>query len=386
MRNQQHAIITALSLSALWLFTSTALGQETALDAERIRNTVMLDEIAASNLGLETALADERDFESTVFAVGRIEEIPAHRYAISSRIAGRAVEILAFEGDHVAAGQIVAQVESRQPGNPPPTIALRSPVDGLVVASHTLPGKPVEPDTDVMDIADRSRMWAVARIPEQDAARMKTGALARIRIPALGEEILEARLSRFGVEADRQAGTVSGVFELPNPDDRLVPGMRAEFSIVWSSRKNVLSVPRAAVQGDPARRVVFVKDFELPHAYLKAPVVLGERNDLYVEVVRGLFPGDDVVTKGSYALGFVGGDGGVSLKEALDAAHGHAHNEDGSEITPDASASGAHDAHGEHAHEAGAASWLKMYALAITILAAVLGFRGARKRQGGAGC
>ncbi|MEM9015611.1 MAG: hypothetical protein AAGC68_01260, partial [Verrucomicrobiota bacterium] len=47
----------------------------------------------------------------------------------------------------------------------------------------------------------------------------------------------------------------------------------------------------------------------------------------------GLFPGDEVVTQGSYALAFAGSGSGMSLKEALDAAHGHEHNDDGSEMT-----------------------------------------------------
>jgi hypothetical protein len=122
--------------------------------------------------------------------------------------------------------------------------------------------------------------------------------------------------------------------------------MRAEFGIVTRSREFVLSVPRSAVHGDPTKRVVFVKDFELPNAFVKVPVVLGEQNDQYVEVKQGLFPGDDVVTRGSYALSFSGGGSGMSLKEALDAAHGHEHNEDGSKVTPEQKA--AREAAGDH--------------------------------------
>ncbi|MED5417883.1 MAG: hypothetical protein VYA27_04235, partial [Verrucomicrobiota bacterium] len=57
------------------------------------------------------------------------------------------------------------------------------------------------------------------------------------------------------------------------------------------------------------------------------------RNDQYTEIISGLFAGDDVVTRGAYGLNFAKGGSGISLKEALDAAHGHEHNEDGSEMT-----------------------------------------------------
>ncbi|MBT5706623.1 MAG: hypothetical protein HOI66_09900 [Verrucomicrobia bacterium] len=56
------------------------------------------------------------------------------------------------------------------------------------------------------------------------------------------------------------------------------------------------------------------------------------KNDRYVEILNGMFPGDEVVSRGAYALAFAGA-GNISLKEALDAAHGHEHNEDGSEMT-----------------------------------------------------
>ena len=204
---------------------------------------------------------------------------------------------------------------------------------GLVVDTHARIGEPVEPDSDLLDISDRSSVWAVASIPEPEAANIVPGTKARIRIPALGETFIEATLDRYGVEANREAGTLEGIFVLDNSEGRLQPGMRVEFSIITLSRKNVMAVPREAIQGDPTKRVVFVEDFELPNAFVRAPVVLGEENDRYVEIINGLFPGDEVVTRGSYALSFVGSGSGISLKEALDAAHGHEHAEDGSELT-----------------------------------------------------
>lgn len=301
----------------------------------RSESTIILDETAVRNLRLEVEVADQRSFETTVFAIGRIEEIPAHRSVVSSRIPGRVVDLRVFEGDFVEEGRIVARVESRRMGDPPPTVDLVAPQSGLVVTSHLRLGQPVEPEAELMDISDRSTVWAVAQVPEQEAAQVRIGTDARIHLPALGDGWIEARLARFGIEADRQTGTIEAIFVLDNPDGRLRPGMRAEFAIVLRSRPDVLAVPREAVQGDPANRVVFVKDFDLPHAFVRAPVVLGEENDRYVEVISGLFPGDEVVTRGSYGLSFSGSGGGISLKEALDAAHGHEHNEDGSERTDD---------------------------------------------------
>ena len=342
-----------------------------AAEEDRAANTVILDELGVKNLRLQTVMVEERDFEQTIFAIGRVEEIPGNRWAVSSRIPGRAIEVNAFLGDRVKEGQVLARVESRQPGNPPPTIDLRAPHDGLVIGSHVLKGQPVQPDQDLMDISDRSAMWVVARIPEQLARGIKPGTRARIRFPALGGDPLEAELERFGVEADRDAGAIDGIFVIENRDSRLVPGMRAELDLVVSIRKNVLAVPEGSIQGDPASRVIYVKDFELQNAFVRAPVVVGEKGGGWVEITQGVFPGDEVVTRGAYSLGFVGGGSGMSLKEALDAAHGHEHAEDGSELTPEQKAAakqGHTDDSRAHTSHSGASGWVAYYAAGATLL------------------
>ena len=86
------------------------------------------------------------------------------------------------------------------------------------------------------------------------------------------------------------------------------------------------------MQGDATNRFVYVKDFEIPNAFVKTPVVVGSMNASSAEIVSGLLPADEIVTRGGYSLAFAGG-GTMSLKEALDAAHGHEHAEDGSELT-----------------------------------------------------
>lgn len=328
--------------------------QEAAIDPERAANTIILDETGVKNLRIQTEMVEERDFETTVFAVGRIEEKPENRAVVSSRISGRIVELNAFIGDKVKVGDVVAKVESRQPGSPPPVIEVVAPMSGVIVESHARLGEPVEPAQAILDIADRSQMWAVAKIPESEAGQIEPGTKARMKIPALGDELTVIEMEKFGVSADREAGTVDGIFIVENPEGRLKPGMRSEFGIITSKRDFVMSVPRKAVQGDPTKRVVFVKDFDLLNAFVKAPVVLGEQNDRYYEVVEGLFPGDEVVTRGSYGLSFAGSGSGMSLKEALDAAHGHEHNEDGSEMTEEQKATreagGDGYDHGEDAH------------------------------------
>jgi cobalt-zinc-cadmium efflux system membrane fusion protein len=302
-----------------------------ALNAQ---NTIVLDETGVGNLRIETIAVEETTFEESVFSLGRIEANPAKIAAVSSRISGRVVELKVAVGDTVQAGMEVAKVETRQPGNPPPSIPLTSPISGLVTKSEVRLGDPVEPDRSLLELTDLSEVFAVARVPENYAGRIQPGAMAYIRVSAVPGQEFKGTLLRFGTSADVESGTIDAIYSLANTEGKLRAGMRAEFSIVLSRREGVLSVPREALQGDAAGRVVYVKDFDLKNAFIKTPVVVGTINDRFAEIVSGLFPADEVVTKGAYSLGFAGGANTLSLKEALDAAHGHEHAEDGGELTP----------------------------------------------------
>lgn len=335
--------------------------------------SVVLDEIGVKNLGIQTVVAEESAFTESVFTLGRIEFVPTRSAAVSSRISGKLVELNVAIGDTVNSGQTVAKVESRQPGDPPPVIPLTAPVSGLVMRSDSKLGDPVEPEKPIIEIVDLSEVYAVSRVPEYFAGSVKPGTKAKIRIPALGDKDFEGTMLRFGTAADQENGTIDAVFALPNKDLALRPGMRAEFDIILSHRENILSVPKDSLQGSPTTRHVYVKDITVPNAFVKAPVQLGATSGDRVEILSGIFPGDEVVTRGSYALGFAGGGGGVSIKEALDAAHGHDHNEDGSEMTPEQAAAkkAASNGGGSHDH-AEKPSGLSMREIALMISTGVL--------------
>lgn len=360
------------TLLILLLLTLPALA---AGDPARLANTVILDAAAVKNLGIETAEAEESTFEETVFALGRIAVLPGNRAVVSSRIAGRVHSLLARPHLPVSQGNELLWIESRQPGDPPPVIPVEAPLSGLVSEVHVAPGQPVTPDTSLLEIVDLDTVEAAAAVPESLAGALAAGQTARIRVAAAGDGVFEAQLVHLGASVDPATHSLEAAFHLPNSDGRLRPGMRAEFSIVTSQRDGVMTIPRTALQGDNSNRFVFVKDYDLPDAFVKTPIVTGSLNDQSVEVLSGLLPGDEVVTKGGYSLAFAG-KGSVSLKEALDAAHGHPHNEDGTEMTKEQQAArngtGSSGSGGDPAHGPFEAPLTKLFAVTTAILLVLL--------------
>lgn len=341
------------SLRTLTLLLASAAASLGADSSDHKANLVVLTETGVKNLRIQTVVAEPGEFEETVFALGRIDVYPGKRAIVSSRIPGRALEVFVRHDHPIEKGAVALTVESRQYGEPPPTVKVTAPISGLVSVANVVPGQPVEPESTLAEILDLTEVYALARVPDHLAGRLKPGQKAHITIAAAPGKIFEAVLEHFGATADAESGTVEAAFHVDNPGFVLRPGMRAEFSIVVNKRQDVVSIPRSALQGDPAGRFVYVKDFDLPHAFLKSPVVVGQITERSVEILSGLLPADEVVTQGAYSLAFAG-SGTTSLKEALDAAHGHAHNADGSEIKPDQKKAGASASHGhDHDHDHG---------------------------------
>ena len=79
MRTPQTILVSLLCLA-----TSTVA--EEAIDPGRAANTIILDEMGVKNLRIEIEPVEEQAFETTVFAIGRLEETPDSRSAVSSRI------------------------------------------------------------------------------------------------------------------------------------------------------------------------------------------------------------------------------------------------------------------------------------------------------------
>jgi HlyD family secretion protein len=80
---------------------------------------------------------------------------------------------------------------------------VRAPRAGQVLKLHTRAGEKVGPE-GILDLADTSRMYAIAEVYETDIARVKPGQRARVRSAALPHELL-GTVERVGLSVGRLA-------------------------------------------------------------------------------------------------------------------------------------------------------------------------------------
>jgi len=160
-------------------------------------------------------------------------------------------------------------------------------------------GQVVEPADALFTVADLSRLWAVADVPEQQAALVRTGQSVELDIPSLAGEKLTGRLIYISDTLNPETRTVLVRTEVENPDRRLKPAMLATMLIAGKAMPK-LAVPAAAVVREDNNEHVFVQ--VAPGQYRLTPVILGAEAGGVRPVQSGLKEGEVVVVEGAFHL------------------------------------------------------------------------------------
>ena len=192
------------------------------------------------------------------------------------------------------------------------TLTFRSPVSGVVTEKKALQGMRFMPGDTLYQVADLSAVWVIADVFEQDIGLVKTGAPATVRIDAYPGRTFSGRITYVYPTLNPETRTIPVRVELPNPGQRLKPGMYADVELSVGGRAPVLAVPASAVIDSGVRQIVLVDAGE--GRFEPREVKLGARGDRYVEVLSGLKNGEQVVVAANFLI-----DAESNLKAALGA-------------------------------------------------------------------
>lgn len=170
---------------------------------------------------------------------------------------------------------------------------------GVVVERKIATGQVVQPSDVLFTVADLSRVWAVAQVPEQQISQVKVGQSVSIEVPALENDKLVGKLIYVGQTVNSETRTVLVRTELDNKNGRLKPSMLASM-LIESAPVQRLAVPIAAVVRQDDADHVFVEE---PNGYFRlTPVKLAAEQNGQRVVSEGLKPGMRIVSDGAFHL------------------------------------------------------------------------------------
>ena len=169
---------------------------------------------------------------------------------------------------------------------------------GTVVERLVAQGQVVQPSEVMFTVADLSRVWVEAEVPEQQAAAVRPGQTIQVEIPALGQQ-LTAKLIFIADTVNPTTRTIMVRSELDNSDRSLKPAMLATVLIQGRPTAR-LAVPDTAIVRENNKDYLFVEVG--PQQFKLTEVALGPAIGTMRPVLGGVAEGTKVVTEGAFHL------------------------------------------------------------------------------------
>jgi len=210
-------------------------------------------------------------------------------------------------------------------GEPKRLVTVVAPRTGVVVNRGVTVGTAVDPSTTLLTVADLSRVWILAEVPEADIPAVRVGTSAQLDFPASGRLPFAARVEFIYPVLTEQTRTLRVRLSAANPGDALKPGLYGTATF-QSARRRTITVPRDAVVDTGLQQHVFVATGD---RFEPRPVTLGAQLAERVEVRTGLREGERIAAAGVFLLDSesrlraTGGAGGHQHGGSND--HGRAH-------------------------------------------------------------
>lgn len=240
----------------------------------------------------------QRDLDSAAVALAQARganEVAQRQLADLQRL-GKEQAIKSAHGSRLSAEGTMLSAEAQLSYS-----MIRSPIDGVVTDRPLYAGDLATANQPILTVMNLSRLIAKSHIPQTEAATLKVGDAAELRVPGLDEPV-SGKVTLVSPALDPGSTTIEVWVEAAKPNPALKPGMTVQLTMTSKTVKDAIVVPANAVFKNPEGQADYVV---LAGADQKAhwqTVELGVRNAANVQVIKGLNAGTPVISSGGYAL------------------------------------------------------------------------------------
>ncbi|MGH8664575.1 MAG: efflux RND transporter periplasmic adaptor subunit [Burkholderiales bacterium] len=188
---------------------------------------------------------------------------------------------------------------------------IRAPFDGVVLTKNANVGDVITPFSSalgsqaaVVTMADMSTLEVEADVSESSVGKVRLEQPCEIQLDALPDARFRGVVARMVPTVDRAKATVTVKVRFIDKDPRVLPEMSAKVAFLSQelppelrTRRTVIA-PGAIVERN-GRRVVYVVREDRA---IETPIEAGDKLGDWLEVVKGVAPGDKVVANPSEKL------------------------------------------------------------------------------------
>jgi membrane fusion protein, heavy metal efflux system len=177
---------------------------------------------------------------------------------------------------------------------------LTSPLTGTVTERQVNIGRFVGTEEVLLQVVDTSEVWAELDVPEPDLPAVRAAQTVALTFEGLPGRELTGVISYVAPSIDPHTRSAKARVPLKNADGMLRANLYGQARIAAGEARTGVAIPRAAVQRVKNASLVFVKLSD--DEYETRRVQLGASSEASFEVLKGIRPGETVVTTGSFLL------------------------------------------------------------------------------------
>ncbi len=227
------------------------------------------------------------------------------------------------EYDHLNAELLKAEANVSQLKAQLDKKRILAPFTGTIGIRQVDTGDYLNPGKPFATLQDLSKLYIDFFLPEQNYPKLAIGQQVRISVTAYPGEVFEGEISALNPKVEESTRSIQVRATLPNPDNKLLPGMFANLEVLLPGKKLQVQVPETAItyslygnsvyvigeQKDDQGQTVKDVQGQVQLVVERRFVDSGERRDSQVLILKGLKAGEQVVTSGQLKL-----DNGVHVK------------------------------------------------------------------------
>lgn len=183
---------------------------------------------------------------------------------------------------------------------------ITAPFDGRIGIAKVDVGQYLDPGTPIVTLQNLETLKVEFGVTQRDIALISPGSTIRVTADAFPGKVFEGTVTSLEPRVDPATGLVKVEGTLPNPQSELLAGMFVNVEVELDQTKERVVVPSSAVSYNLYGDFVFVieqpKEGQEHPTVRRAMVETGERRGADVAILKGVEPGDLVVTSGQLKL------------------------------------------------------------------------------------
>lgn len=273
-----------------------------------VKNQEMLLE-----LNTDSEMAQLKSLEAAAELAGVVYERDKAQYAI------KAVSKATLDADAANLKIKVAQVAEQ--------IAIinkkiiRAPFDGRLGISYINPGQYVNPGNQVVTLQALDPIYVDFFLPQQALVQVQVGQAVEVTVDTYPGRIFSGKITTVNPKIDSTTRNVQVEATVFNPDFALLPGMFASVKVETGPIEQYITLPQTAISFNPYGEIAYIikendkdvnnenknkdkksKSSKTTLSAIQTFITVGDTRGDQISVLKGINPGDYVVTAGQHKL------------------------------------------------------------------------------------